>query len=322
MPTYNRAPLLSMTLRSIAEQEYARVEAVVVDDGSTDATAEVVDACRRIFDERSAALKYRRLATTSGPAAARNLAVSMAEGSLLAFIDSDDAWRRRFLATTVPLLDAHPECAVAFSGAERLDAAGRPLGPLDHGLPLDPSEGVLRTPFERLVRHMPFRTSCTLLRSAEFHAVGGFDEALRSGEDWDLWWRLAKRVDFAYTLEVLMDYRDHPGNLSKTLADGPAHSLRFHFKHVADVRDPAARAADIARIQRRQIELQELLLAQGRRRDAYRDMLDNAFTPRSLRFRAGRAAMRAPASVGRTYVRALRLAGRARRKVLSAYRPR
>jgi glycosyltransferase involved in cell wall biosynthesis len=306
VPTHNRAQLLEIALQSIADQEYGAIEVIVVDDASTDDTAAIVERVSRMLDERSVGLKYEHLDTNAGPAAARNLGVAMATGSFVGFLDSDDKWRPRFLTATVALLTTHSQCAVAFTGAVRIDQDDDVLGPLDHHLPAEPMEGVLHAPFEPMVRHMPFRTSCTLLRRTVFDDAGGFDEALRSSEDWDLWWRLGKQFDFAYTLEPLMEYRDHPGNLSKTQVDGLVHSLRFHLRHVADIQDPTIRSLQVARVQRRQTQLQELLLSKGVGREVYRELLDNEFTPQSLRFRAGSAAMHTPPFVRRAYARAVR----------------
>jgi glycosyltransferase involved in cell wall biosynthesis len=317
VPTHNRAQLLEIALQSIADQNHGVIEVIVVDDTSTDDTAAVVQRFSRVLDEKAINVKYRHLDSNSGPAVARNVGVTMAAGSFLGFLDSDDKWRSQFLTATVTLLTRHADCAVAFTGAVRIDENDHVLGPLDHSLPVEPREGVLHAPFELMVRHMPFRTSCTLLRRTAFDEAGAFDETLRTSEDWDLWWRLAKRFDFAYTLEPLMEYRDHSGNLSKTQVDGLVHSLRFHLRHVADIRDPTIRAVQVERVQRRQTQLQENLLSRGIGRETHRELLDNEFTPRSLRFRAGSAAMHAPPFARRAYARAVRGGKALRRRVLS-----
>ena len=301
-------------LQSIVDQEYESIEVIVVDDASADDTDAVARRFSRVFEERGALLKYKRLDIDSGPAAARNAGVAMASGSFLAFLDSDDLWHPRFLAATVGLLTIHPDCVVAFTSAMRIDEDEHALGLLEHRLPPAPETGVLHAPFELMARHMPFRTSCTLVRRTAFDEVGGFDETLRVSEDWDLWWRLGKRFDFAYTLAPLMQYRDHSGNLSKTRADGAVYSLRFYLRYIGDIQNPRTRSVIVERIQRRQTQLQEYLMSKGAGREAHRELLDNEFTPRSLRFRAGSMAMHAPPAVRRAYARAIRDASAARRR--------
>src|SRR4029077_8273054 len=257
VPTHNRATLLEGALQSIVDQEYESIEVIVVDNASADDTGGVVERFSRVFEERGAFLKYKRLDINSGPAAARNAGVAVATGSFLAFLDSDDLWHPRFLTATMGLLTMYPDCAVAFTGAMRVDEDKHALGLLEHRLPPSPEAGVLHAPFELMARQMPFRTSCTLVRRTAFDEVGGFDETLLVSEDWDLWWRLGKQFDFAYMLAPLMEYPDPSGNMSQTRADGAVYSLRFYLRYIGDVQDPRARSAVVERIQRCQTQLQE-----------------------------------------------------------------
>jgi glycosyltransferase involved in cell wall biosynthesis len=317
IPTHNRAELLGQALRSVADQGYRPLEVVVVDDGSVDETGAVVERLAVVLEECGVSLRFEVLAENSGPAAARNVGVRLASGSVFGFLDSDDLWRPEFVSTLVGLLELHPTCGLAFSGAVGVDERERVIGRHDSGLPLQPGEGVLVTPFELLIRKMPFLTPSVLVRRTAFEHAGAFDENLRLAEDWDMWYRLAKQVDFVYTLEPLVSNRHHAGNLGKNYAGGLAYLLDVSLRHEADVRDPETRDVLVERIRLKQTLLQEQLLREGRRVDEYHDLLDNDLAPTSVRYRLGQRLARGPSWLGRGYASVIRGAGNLRRVLAS-----
>ena len=217
------------------------------------------------------------------------------------------------MSTLVGLLELHPTCGLAFSGAVGVDERERVIGRHDSGLPLQPGEGVLVTPFELLIRKMPFLTPSVLVRRTAFEHAGAFDENLRLAEDWDLWYRLAKQVDFVYTLEPLVATRHHAGNLGKNRTEALAYTLRLNLRHLNAVQNPVLQASLIARIQHTQTLFQEELLREGRRVDEYHDLLDNELAPTSVRYRLGHRLARGPSWLGRWYASAVRAAGSFRR---------
>jgi glycosyltransferase involved in cell wall biosynthesis len=315
IPTYNRAPLLGRTLESVLAQEHRPLEVVVVDDASEDDTRSVLLAERRRFARAGATLRIQVLDRNSGSAVARNTALGLCSGSYVAFLDSDDVWHPRFLSTVVDVLDRHPDCAVAFSGHLGIDIDGR-LVPRDEPEALGPGrEGVLRTPFEQFMRTFPFTTTSTLVRRRVFDEVGTFDETLRLWQDADLWLRIAKRFDFAYTTEPLAYYRLHEGNITNRRLEWYRHQLRVTLRHLDDVVDPSTRAFAVEQVRRAQVLLQEELLRAGDRAPLPRALLYNDVTPASLRFRVGHLMMLAPRWLQRTYASAIRDAGDARRRL-------
>jgi GT2 family glycosyltransferase len=301
VPTYNRAELLARSLRSVGAQEYRSLEVVVVDDGSTDDTPAAVERVAPVLADRGIPLRLVSLAENTGPSFARNRGVEAAAGSLLAFLDSDDLLEAAFVPTIVELLERHPHCLLGFCEAWRIDSEDRKTGRLESGLPEDPGAGVLHTPLDELVRRELFQTAGALLRRSAFEAAGGFDETLRYSEDTDLWWRLAKVGDFAYTVEPLVCHRYHPGNMSKN-AEALVDSIKVHLRHLGDIRDPASREAQTQRIHRRQVLLQEELLRDRDATASHRDLLDGGVRPSSLRYRIGRSLARGPAWLRRSYV--------------------
>jgi glycosyltransferase involved in cell wall biosynthesis len=316
--TYNRAHLVAMTLDSVVSQDYRPIEMIVVDDASTDDTVAVVERSRSDFEQAGIPLNVRVRATNGGPASAFNEGLEVGGGSLVSVLGSDDLWHRGFLPTMVDLLSRYPDCGVAFSGVEIIDEAGTVLHLHDPEID-DPSpEGVLRRPLDQLITRSPFRTSGTLIRRSVFDAVGTFDECVRFGEDTDLWYRLARDTDFAYTRIPLIAYRIHPGMLSSTLSPTSkfwSDKLTITLRQAGSVRGTRAKAALAERVQEAQLLLQEQLLREGRRDPALESLLENAFTPSSPRFRLGRRLLRAPRHVGRCYAHGVRMLGKLRRDV-------
>src|SRR5262245_30940826 len=314
-PTHNRAPLLRCALESVAAQDYRPIEVLVIDDCSQDDTADVVEEVRPLAESAGIRLRYTVLEVNSGPAVARNEGLRQAAGSFVAFLDSDDLWQPSFVTSVVDLMQAYPECGVAFSGNDGVDEDGNviPNSPYDFGH--DAEIGVLRTPFEHLVRQFPYITSATLVRRAVFDTVGSFDETLPIWEDADLWLRIAKRFDFAYTRRPLALYRMHNGNISWARARWHMDELRVMLRHLEDVHDASAQEAAIEHIQHSQTLLQEEIL-RGRRQSLDADaLLYNELSPSTRRFRLGQAAMRGPFWAGRAYAGAIRAAGTVRRSV-------
>src|SRR4051794_7525584 len=120
IPTYNRAALLVRALDSVAAQGYRPIEVVIVDDGSTDDTVEVVAERTPHLKSRGIDVLFHRQQNEKAPKA-RNVGMQMARGSLIAFLDSDDLWLPTFVETVARLLGQHPDCGMGFSGILGID---------------------------------------------------------------------------------------------------------------------------------------------------------------------------------------------------------
>jgi glycosyltransferase involved in cell wall biosynthesis len=240
IPAYNAAATIAAALDSVLAQTRGDFEAIVVDDGSFDATAEIVQPF--LADSRITLVRQ----DNRGLARARNAALARARGRYLSLLDSDDVWLPRYLERMGEALDADPDAAFAFCDAWALDdrtrrirrltvaaAAGSPPAPAD-------ADALL---LELLQRNFVF-VGATIRRSALL-AVGGFDAELRAAEDYDLWLRLAASGRRAVRVpEPLAVYRLRANSLSRdeTLMFS---SLRRVFSRVAEELDvrPEARAS-------------------------------------------------------------------------------
>ena len=202
IPAYNAERYLREALDSVMAQTYGDVEVVVVDDGSTDGTREIVRGygpAARLIEQANA-----------GPSAARNRGVREAGGELVAFIDSDDLWLPEKLALQVPLFDAERRVALVYCHCDRMNADGETL-PTPH-----PPRPQGRVFLDFLLRnHCP--TSGAVVRRDVFLEMGGFPEDMIWAEDWHLWLRVARRYDFAAVEEVLVRHRVHGGALTVQL---------------------------------------------------------------------------------------------------------
>lgn len=201
IPTYNRFLQLCCAVESVLKQTYEDVEIIVVDDGSTDQTPSA-------FPQRFPSVQYIRIEHSGLPSVARNTGVRLAKGAYVAFLDSDDRWVFEKLAQQVAVLDTHPNIGLACSNAfvvqgnsERSDK--RYLAP-----EIGSRKHVLRT----LLHDNFVITSTAVVRRAVLDRVGLFEEtpALRVGEDYDLWLRIAAVSEVFYDPSALAFYRDDP----------------------------------------------------------------------------------------------------------------
>lgn len=200
--TYNMAGLLPLALRSALDQSYGNVEVLVVDDGSQDGTPEVVAPF--LGDSR---VKYL-VQENRGQAAAKNHGVREARGDFISFLDADDIWVREKLEQQIPLFFRSATIGVVYSRVAYIDEAGRETGIADNELFRGRVSGPL------LVRNfIGFGTS--VVRKECFNRLGGFDEAIKMGIDYDLWLRFSTEYEFDFVDRPLLRYRVWPGQMSK-----------------------------------------------------------------------------------------------------------
>lgn len=202
IPAHNYGRLIGETLRSVLSQTFVDLEAIVVDDGSTDNTKDIV---RGINDSR---IRYI-YQENQGLAAARNTGIKAGSGEYLAFVDADDLWMPEKLDRQLSVLCDRADVGLVYGSYMVIDENGKVLVTRNAGevpYPLLPS----------LVRTNLVAGSATtsVVRRRCFDYAGLFDETLRACEDWDMWLRIACHAQFAAVQEPIAKLRLHSSNMT------------------------------------------------------------------------------------------------------------
>lgn len=201
LPTHNRSSWLQLALASVLAQRNVDLEVIVVDDASTDDTAEAV---RSLDDARVRLLQHE---TPRGVAASRNHGAAEAHGDWVAFIDDDDLWAPEKLTRQLQAARATKR-SWAYAGAVNIDNQLQVIGGLR---PLPPAETVNLLPRRNAI---PGGGSNVILRRDLFERAGPFETRLKNTEDWELSIRLAKLAEPAWVPEPLIARRLHHENSS------------------------------------------------------------------------------------------------------------
>lgn len=207
---HNSARTVAATIASVRLQTLVDWELIVVDDGSSDRTAEIVEAIR---DARIRVVRQ----PNRGPSAARNTGLRLARGRLFSTLDSDDIWMPGYLETMAGLLDRNPDAGVAYADAWALDDATgkiRKTSAMKYQRPpVPPPTTPAAFLAALLVRNFVYNS--VTMRREVVEAVGGYDERFWVTEDWELWLRIAsKGFRFVRADDLLAIYRHREGSLS------------------------------------------------------------------------------------------------------------
>jgi glycosyltransferase involved in cell wall biosynthesis len=210
---YNMGGYIAETLESVLGQDYPQVESIVVDDGSTDDTASVLEG----YADNPRVSVVRQ--SNAGQTVAKNRGIREARGEFIAFCDADDTWRRDKLSRQLPRF-ADAAVAVVYSDIECVDGQGQVLPYYD----IPHYEGRVTAPL-LIDNFVPFPT--VVVRAAVLRAAGGFDESLTMSIDYDLWLRISVNHLFAFVPERLANYRVWEGQMSKKTGERLDNFMRL-----------------------------------------------------------------------------------------------
>lgn len=203
IPTYNCGKYVKAAVDSVLGQSFRDFEVLVIDDGSTDETPDVM----RQYGER---VRYLRQ-INGGVARARNRGLDESRGRYVAFLDADDIWLPLKLTRQLSALAFSPEHRVSYTACTMTDPELNPLAVYHR-----PYTG--RSLETLLIRNFVGTPSSVLGERALFMQTGGFDPVLSQCADWEMWLRVATRSEFLYVDEPLILYREHAGNMSRNVS--------------------------------------------------------------------------------------------------------
>lgn len=247
IPNLNQGKYLEKNLDRLFSRDVPGISVVLMDAGSTDNSLDII----RRYEDR---FKYWRSHPDSGQSAAINEGVRLADAErYVCWVNADDEAFPERLVGLARFLDEHPECVAAHGRAQIIDEHGTVIG-AHYSRPFSP----------RLFASL--NTICqpaSLIRRSAWERVGGLDEALHFGMDYDLWWRLAQIGAIGFVDEVVARYREHPETKTRSSYDQALHTAidivrryctyvpllwvaRLHYLRIASSKEPAARA-DITR---------------------------------------------------------------------------
>ena len=205
---YNYGRYLRECINSVLKQTYSNFEIIVIDDGSTDDTPQIIQS---FLDNRL--IKYFRQ-DNQGQATAKNEGIKRSRGDLIAFLDADDQWQPTKLEKQLYLFTSD-QVGVVYSRASRINATGKPIpSPVDSKY-LKPRRGMV-TNYLIYDNFVPFSSS--IVRSECFEKFGAFNDQLQMGIDWDRWLRISTKYTFEFCPEKLLIYRSgHGDQMSRNL---------------------------------------------------------------------------------------------------------
>ncbi len=212
-PSYNQVQFLEATIRSVLEQDDARIEYILIDGGSTDGSLEVI---QRYADR----LAYWVSEPDRGQTDAINKGFARAKGEILAWLNSDDTYLPGAVGEATNYLVSHPEAGMVYGDANLVDERGQVMGRFP----------ARQTDYRRLRRgyvHIPQQTA--FFRASLWKQVGPLDPTFFFAMDYDLWVRLARLAPLHYTPQLWANFRLH-GSGKSVVADDRCwpEMLRVH----------------------------------------------------------------------------------------------
>jgi glycosyltransferase involved in cell wall biosynthesis len=192
IPTYNSMPWVIEAIQSVLLQTHSNLNVYVIDDGSSDNTEAEIG---KIKDPR---LNYIRMDKNRGASAARNYGFQLAKSDYIALLDSDDSWHPTKLEKQMKIITSDSTCGLVYCGIYVKDENGiitRNLIPQTHITLDELYKGNL----------VVGSASAVLIRKSILDQVGGFNENLINGEDWELWLRIARVSKLNFTTDILAD---------------------------------------------------------------------------------------------------------------------
>ncbi|KKD39484.1 glycosyltransferase family 2 protein [Limnoraphis robusta] len=204
IPVYNGATTIQATIDSVLAQTFSDFELIIVDDGSTDDTLKIIS---QYGDPRIQVVS----SSHAGAAATRNRGLKQASGEYIAFLDADDLWTPDKLEAQLNALQTHLEAAVAYSWTDFIDEAGSWRQAGRHRTVNGEAYAAM------LLYNFIESGSNPLIRRDALNTVGGFDESLTGGQDWDLYLRLAARYLFVNVPKVQILYRIRDNSISANI---------------------------------------------------------------------------------------------------------
>lgn len=216
IPTYNRSELLKKAVYSLQHQRHQNLEIIIVDDCSTDDTEAVV---KEMQDPR---IKYIRHQINKGGSEARNTGIKHAKGNYIGFLDSDDQWLPDKLQKQLAIFKGNPEVGAVYTGVKLVNDSEtiKEIVPRYRGdiLPMLMESNCIDT------------TSSVLVKTELLHEINGFESALPSCQDWDLYLRLSQITNFDFVKDSMVLFFQHSGERISTNNTAVLNGQVYIFK--------------------------------------------------------------------------------------------
>ncbi|MGH8547797.1 MAG: glycosyltransferase [Methylococcales bacterium] len=214
IPSYNSEAYIAETIDSVLMQDYPAIELLIVDDGSTDRTLEVIQSYGQLL--RLISQENR------GVSAARNRGIQEAKGQFICLLDHDDYWYSDKISRQIGVFEAHPETAIVYSNHTLWHADSAGIFPDPDSFNRISVNDDIDHDFSGWIYHLLLLdcwvlTGTAMIRSEVFRKCGVFDESLPFSEDWDLWIRISRAYPYQKLRNVTTLYRQHLQQDSKKL---------------------------------------------------------------------------------------------------------
>jgi len=208
IPLYNKENYIQDTIESALNQTFADFEIIVVNDGSTDESLNIVE------NNNDSRIKTHSI-KNSGVSRARNIGIQKAKSDYIVFLDADDLWEKNHLEELYKLLKANPDCGIYAMGYFKIFNNSKPIKASFHGH--DNFCGIVENFFLASTIDCIAWTSAVMIPKTIFNTIGGFNENMRSIQDTDLWIRIALKYKVAFcskptTYKVIRYQENHLSN--------------------------------------------------------------------------------------------------------------
>jgi len=192
---------LGFAIESVLNQTYKEFELLIVDDGSSDSTKQF---CEKYLSDDRVKYIYQ---DNKGLAGARNTGIANSQGRYICFLDDDDVWKEDKLQKQVEFFEKNPNVGMIYTNLELIDEVGKIIGYQKHKANGDIYKELF---FENII---DAPSSC-MIKKEVFEKVGNFKEWMKSAEDYELWFRIAKEYKIYSINEPLVEYRVHQNKMS------------------------------------------------------------------------------------------------------------